>query len=234
MKVSIIIPAFNEEQRIESIFESLKDIRFPHEVVIVLNGCTDGTKKLLENLQIKHSNIRFLDYPEKLGKGGAIREGFSAARGDIIGFVDADDAFDMARINQLIHLIDNGKADCAIASKWKGQSFFSIDEPFFKKILGRGLNLFVRLFFRLSFEDTQAGAKFLRREVFHSVRDNLQCSGFEFDAELLFRFQQRKYKIEEIFIPSRYLKGTTFRMMYVPEMFYNLLKLWARRKKVFF
>ena len=116
--LSVIIPAYNEENRIKETlisylnFLKKKDIKF--EVLVVLNGCVDNTLKVVKSINSK--NLRYKDYKEKLGKGGAILEGFKLAKGDYVGYVDADNA---TKADQMYSLFENiGNYDCVIGSRW--------------------------------------------------------------------------------------------------------------------
>src|SRR3989344_2149339 len=93
-KLSIIIPAYNEEKRISRTLEyyisffsrNIKDF----EIIVVLNGCKDHTLAIVKKFINKNKNVKYLDFKEAIGKGAAIVEGFKKARGDLVGFIDAD------------------------------------------------------------------------------------------------------------------------------------------------
>src|SRR3989344_5442103 len=94
VKLSIVIPAYNEEKRIGRTLDNYlnffsKKIR-NFEIIVVLNGCKDNTFDIVKRFIKKSNKIRYLIFKENIGKGGAIVEGFKTARGDLIGFVDAD------------------------------------------------------------------------------------------------------------------------------------------------
>ncbi len=228
-QLSLIIPAYNEENRIRSTIlnyeANLKERFKDYEIIVVLNGCKDNTLKIIKELQEAVPKLRFLHYEEPLGKGGAVVEGMKYAEGSIIGFVDADDAFNMSGVIKLIEGIKEGN-DCMIASKWKNQKFKDVDEPPIKKALSRVWNLMVRLLLDLNYYDTQAGAKFCRKEVIKSIGHNFISKDFTFDAELLLKIKQNKYKIKEIFIPSKNIKGSTFKLRHSIPMFKNLVRIW--------
>lgn len=226
MEVSIIIPAMNEEKRVGKNLDSIyRLIKFPFELILVSNGSDDNTVPILESYAKKKDNLRILEYKKRLGKGGAIMKGLQVAQGDVIGFLDADDAFNINHINNLIMEILNKRADCVIASKWKGERFSRVTEPFSRKVMGRVWNLLVRYLLGLKFHDTQAGAKFMSRKVYSSIKDDIKLTGFEFDVDLLLQVKKRKFKIVEKFIPNKYEKGSKFSLKYIPEMVGGLVKL---------
>jgi dolichol-phosphate mannosyltransferase len=229
MRLSIVIPAYNEEDRIGETLRSYVDFfgkRYgkDYEIIVVGDGCTDKTMQIVDEFSKLHGNV--LGIPnEKVGKGGVIREGFARAKGDIVGFVDADDSFDKEGVGGLVEKVGDG-LDVAIASKWSSTKIDKVEEPLGRKLASRVWNLIVRSLFGLKIEDTQAGAKFMKREVVDAVLPKLRKkSGFEFDAELLWRVRQKGFSIEEIFIHSKHVKGSKFRMRKSLGMLVNILKV---------
>ena len=228
MKLSVVIPAYNEEKRIgETLAVYLdafdREFRGDYEVPVVCDGCFDRTPEIVRAFAARQPAVRLLTFPRRLGKGGGVMAGFEASRGDIVGFVDADGAFPVADVLRLIRAVEAG-ADCAIASKWKGRKFSRVSEPFFRKAGSRVLALFLRLAFGLRQADTQAGCKFFKGSVLRSL-PLLRCRGWEFDVELLWRIKQRRGRIEEFFVPTRHVEGSKFRMSGTARMFWNLVRL---------
>jgi len=228
VELSIVIPAYNEERRIEKTLITYSRYFGPkfgrhYEIIVVCDGCKDRTAEIVEAFSKKHPAVRFVAPSHKLGKGGGVLKGFGLAKGDIIGFVDADDAFDIAGVGRLVGIVQEG-ADAAIASKWIGRSFSQVTEPFSRKIASRGWNLILRLLFGLKVKDAQAGAKFFRREVVKGL-PKMRCTGFEFDAELLWRITQKGYSITEMYISTTHVEGSTFKMRQINNMLINILKL---------
>ena len=222
--LSIVIPAYNEGKRIEKTLTSLNKFFPDSEIIVVSNGSTDNTNELLENWKGKNKNFSYFVYNDKLGKGGAILKGLEAAKSEITGFLDADDAFDLNEVKKMIGKLDS--ADCVIASKWKGRGFFDVNEPFLRKILGRFWNRLVRILLGLSFSDTQAGAKFFRKDALN-IKNEFICKDFSFDVELLYRLKDKK--IIECNIPSNYVEGSKFNYKHAVPMFRNVLKLWITK-----
>jgi glycosyltransferase involved in cell wall biosynthesis len=221
--ISIIIPASNEEKRIANVLNSIiKNIDGSVEIIVVSNGSLDNTSSVVR----KYNDVTLLEFDNMLGKGGAIMRGLAVSNGDIVGFMDADDAFDIDSITGMINTLKSDSVDCVIASKWKNQKFFSVDEPFLKKTLSRGWNILTRILLGLDFYDTQGGAKFMKRTVYESVVNEIKCSGFEFDVDLLFRISNKNFKVSEQFVLSKFVGGSSFNFGYVPGMFINILKLW--------
>ena len=222
--ISIIVPAYNEGKRIELTLNSLL-LTFPDdEIIVVSNGSEDNTVEILKTWKEKHANFRYLEFSDKLGKGGAIVEGLKIASGDLIGFVDADDAFDLSFIKN--SLSELSSFDCIIASKWKDKNIFQVNEPMLRKVLSRGWNLFVRVLLGLDYYDTQAGAKFFKKQVRDKINYDFISKGFAFDIELIYKIKISNFKIKEIYIPSKHIEGSTFRLRHCNTMFKDLLKIW--------
>jgi|TARA_Y100000294_G_C8492275_1_gene311269 glycosyltransferase involved in cell wall biosynthesis len=232
--LTLVIPAYNEEKRIRSTLSSLNKV-FGNKIniLVVSNGSSDETINILENWGKAYKNLKYLDFPEKLGKGGAILEGLKVAKNKYIGYIDADDAFDLNYIKKIIG--DLKKYDMVIASKWKGKSFFRVNEPFLRKFLSRGWNILVRFILGLKFRDTQAGAKFFRGEALMNIDRNFVCKNFAFDVELLWKLKEKGYSIKEVYVPTIHREGSTFKTIYVLYMFISLMKLWwLKCRKIYF
>lgn len=229
INISVVIPAYNEEKRITNVLTSMENTFGERcEIIVVCNGCIDNTPQLVRSMKKNYPNIKCLEFTQKLGKGGAILEGFKKAEGKYIGFIDADDSFENKAIKKMIDALINDECDCIIASKWKEESFGSVSEGTLRKILSRGWNFFVKMLFCLPFRDTQAGAKFLNKKVFESIDKNFICRGFDFDVELLWKIQKKNFKIREVYVPNRSVEGSKFSIKYVLPMFINLVRLWRR------
>jgi glycosyltransferase involved in cell wall biosynthesis len=199
-RISIIIPAWNEEERIEktlkSYINSFKKDFTNFEVIVVTDGSEDATPKIVERLSKKYDCIRHVHPDIKLGKGGAIIEGFKLASGDIIGFVDADCSTPPASIKLLIENLDN--CDGVIASRWANGSTVGKKQPFARRVASRTFNLLVRILFGFEFEDTQCGTKFFRKDAIKSVTNELGLTDWAFDIDLLYRLHKKNYLIKEI------------------------------------
>ncbi len=227
IRISLIIPAHNASSVIEnSIREYSKFLsQFKdYEIIVVCNACRDNTAEICNKEAKINKEIKVIEIGER-GKGFAILQGFNQARYEIIGFLDADNAFYLDSIKQMI--LQLKAYDCVIASKWIERDFFEISEPLTRKVLAAGWRLLSKFLLGLDFKDTQAGAKFLRKEAYEKISHNFICTGFDFDIELLYRLQKSGCSVKEIRIPvSKSFKFSTFRLKFVPGMFWHMLKLW--------
>jgi len=207
MKLSIIIPAHNEEYRIRrtlvtyhqffSGIGSQDGIEF--ELPVVLNGCTDGTFMVVEKLAEQLENILIIE-TDQAGKGLAVHTGFANAlerANDLIGFVDADMATAPERFYDLVTAIKNH--DGAIASRYAPDAVVVPPRPAIKRW---GSRIFyeplVRLLFDLRYHDLQCGAKLFKRHVIENVTPHMTINAWAFDVELLYLCKKYGYDIVEV------------------------------------
>lgn len=200
MKLSIIIPAYNEEQRLRPALQDYLQFFLPRygtdvEILIVVNGSTDRTEHVAREVANGDPRIRVIVEPTRVGKGGAVRLGFEAARGDLIGFVDADGSTPPAAFQDLVEHI--GDAGAIIASRWHRDSKIT-PQPLSRRIASRIFNWWVRLMFKLPITDTQCGAKVFTAPAIRAVLPHLDMTQWAFDVDLLFHLRRAGFHIREI------------------------------------
>lgn len=221
---SLIIPARNCEKFIKNSlneYDSIFSKKFKNfEIIIVFNDTSDNSieicKKIEKKIPLKIINI------SQRGKGYALIKGFQEAKFDIMGFIDADNPFDLDRIFWMITNLDF--YDVVIASKYK-KGRARIQDSLLRRIISILGGFVSRFLFNLTFADTQAGAKFFKKEVWEKVRNNLICTGFDWDIEFLYKAKKNNFNIAEIYIPFKYEKFSTFRLKYLPGILGRLFKL---------
>jgi glycosyltransferase involved in cell wall biosynthesis len=206
-KISLIIPAYNEEHRIKHTLKAYKDffadIKDRHnidsEIIVVLNGCTDNTKKVVQEVIQSSNNCRLLELPQA-GKGRAIRAGFADALmrdATLIGFVDADMATEPHAFYKLIKNIDH--CDGVIASRYIDGAQIYPPRPWIKRWGSRLIyESLVRLLFGLRYHDLQCGAKLFTRPVILKVTPRMTMPQWAFDVELLYLCKKNGFKVKEI------------------------------------
>ena len=200
MKLSIIIPAYNEERRLRPALQEYLNFFLPRygddvEVLIVVNGSTDRTEQVAREMANGDPRIRVIVEPQRVGKGGAVRLGFEAARGDLVGFVDADGSTPPAAFQDLVDNI--GDAGAIIASRWHRDSQIT-PQPLSRRIASRLFNGWVRLLFKLPITDTQCGAKVFTAPAIREALPHLGTTQWAFDVDLLFQLRRAGYDIKEI------------------------------------
>lgn len=206
-KLSIVIPAHNEEQRIKetlkaylTFFDDLKKHSIlDYEILVVLNGCSDNTLAVVQEMQAQWPNCLILNMQES-GKGVAIKAGFLDAvtrPNDLIGFVDAD----MATLpNAFYALVEQMNGfDGAIASRYRPDSLIFPARPWIKrwgsKVFYESL---ITLLFGMRFADYQCGAKVFTRATIAKVAPQLTVKQWAFDVELLYLCKKNGFKIKEV------------------------------------
>ncbi len=200
MKFSIIIPAHNEEHRLPVVLEAFsslfaKEMGDEAEIIVVVNGSSDETNTVAEAIAAKHSNIKVIDEPRKIGKGGAVILGAKNACGEYIGFVDADGATSADEFFRLYERAHN--TDGVIASRWLRESDVSIPQKGLRLFSSRIFNLLIRTVLGLKYKDTQCGAKIFKAEAWHKILPSIGITRFAFDVDLLFQLKRNSYQISE-------------------------------------
>jgi dolichyl-phosphate beta-glucosyltransferase len=207
--LSIIIPAHNEENRLPDslakIFAFLERQTYQSEVLVIENGSSDGTARVVQAMTSTYSSLRLLREPLR-GKGLAARRGMLEATGAYRFICDADLSMPIEEVNRFLPPI-LGEADIAIASR-EAPGAIRYGEPFHRHWFGRVFNLLVRLLAVPGFHDTQCGFKCLRAEVADDLFRVQRLDGWTFDVELLFIALKRGYHVVEVPIPWYYNPGS--------------------------
>jgi hypothetical protein len=210
----IIIPAHNEERRIEP---CLRDFcaHFSGRalVLVVANGCTDGTAALVTQLCEEYANLVLIDIPARIGKGGAVRAGLMTGAEEWVGFVDADHSFTAAEYDAMWRSAITRSAEAIIASRYiPGASVFPPPAPA-RRIASRVFNGLVRAVLGLPYSDTQCGAKLFRRDLFRRLAASLSLSNFAFDIDLLYAAHRAGARVVEYPITLTDRIGSTIRLV---------------------
>ncbi len=200
MKLSIVIPAYNEEQRLKPMLEAYAGHFVPRygrdvELLVVVNGSTDRTEEVARAFGDSCPQARPIVERRRIGKGGAILLGFEHAAGDLVGFVDADNSTPPEAFQDLVdHL---GDADAIIANRWLKESVVQPRQPWRRRVASRIFNALVRGFFGLRISDTQCGAKLFRRSALQAIRRHIGETRWAFDVDLLFHLRRAGFRTVE-------------------------------------
>lgn len=196
--LTIVIPAWNEEERLvrtlDRYLPRLEARGGPFEVLVVADGKADATANVARAYSGR--GVRVLEFPEKLGKGGAVLAGLRAAQFDCAGYLDADGPIPP---EQLFEMADGLRdVDCVVASRWMRGSEIVRREPMFNLFAGRVWNFLVRSLLFLPIRDTQCGAKFLRRSVITSTLRAVTVTNRAFDVDLLYHVRKAGLQVREV------------------------------------
>jgi len=199
----LLIPAYNEEERIEPTLREYAQFFRQHysgkfQLVVVLNGCRDNTLGVVTRVAADFPEISALNFPDPIGKGGALIEGLKLApHADLIGYVDADGATGPKAFHELVHL--TAQADCVIGSRWLPGAVLHQSQTRLRRLFSRVFNAIVRLlFWSLNIQDTQCPAKVMRRGAVEKVHSNLTIADLAFDVNLLYALKRHGFRILEV------------------------------------
>lgn len=229
--VSVVIPAYNEERRLPHTLQRVHDYlsaqSYLSEIVVVDDGSTDGTARVVEEFAAQHSLVRLIKNDHR-GKGFTVRTGMLAAKGHIVLFSDADLSTPIEDLEKLMPWFERGY-DIVIGSR-EGAGAQRIQEPFYRHLMGRVFNFVVQLLTVRGIEDTQCGFKAFRDEVAQDVFSRMLLYGDNsqkvsggmvtaFDVEALFIGAKSGYRIKEV--PVRWQYGTETKVNPLKDSYRN-------------
>lgn len=198
---SIVIPAFNESQRIASSLDQilyfLARQNWDAEVIVVNDGSRDDTAEIVRQYSAKNAIVRLIENPGNRGKGYSVRNGVMHAGGELILFADADLSSPIQEASKLFAALRNG-ADVAIGSRWLDPELMTERQPIFRQIAGRVFNLLNRVILGLAFKDTQCGMKAFTGTTAHQIFSRQHIERWGFDPEILFIARKLGYRTVEI------------------------------------
>jgi glycosyltransferase involved in cell wall biosynthesis len=202
MKLSIIVPAYNEEKRIPPFMQVytryfIEAYGDDVEIIFVINGSSDRTEQVVREYTVEMPQVHVIVEPAKIGKGGAIILGLRAARGEVVGFADADGSTPPEAFDDLVHRLQHSEAGAVIASRWFKESHVYPRQTLLRQMASRIFNLTVRTLFGLKIWDTQCGAKVLLGRAAGDILPRLGLTRWAFDVDLLFQLHRAGYPIIE-------------------------------------
>jgi dolichyl-phosphate beta-glucosyltransferase len=212
VELSIVIPAYDEELRLPGTVNHavgwLEAHERDYELVLVDDGSRDGTLALMRRLEQANPRVRVVALQPNRGKGRAVKEGVRVSRGELVLFSDADLSTPIEELPRLEAAIERG-ADVAFGSR-AAPGAREINQPIYRRVMGRVFNLLVRLILRSDFQDTQCGFKLFRGMVAREVFVSLRTEGFAFDVEVLLHAQRSGYRVVEV--PVRWMNSDATRV----------------------
>ena len=200
-KYSIIIPAYNEGQRItatlDRIVAYIGQQDWNAEVIVVDDGSRDDTPAIVRGYAERHPAVRLLQNPGNRGKGYSVRHGMLNARGELLLFSDADLSSPIQEATKLFAALAEG-AQVAIGSRWLRRELQTERQPFYRQLFGRVFNLHLRLLLGLRFKDTQCGFKAFSAQAAQILFPRQKIERWGFDPELLFLARKFGLPVREI------------------------------------
>ena len=234
--LSIVVPAYNEQDRLPDTLTAIADYlgtrEFSHELLVVDDGSRDGTRDVVREFAASRPWVRLVQYDDdeghalNKGKGFAVRAGIEAAVGRDILFSDADLSTPIEDMERLLPPISRGVCDVAIASRALPESNLDVRQPPHREWMGRRFNKMVQTLAVPGIVDTQCGFKAFRGDVAKRLFAMARIDGFGFDPEILFLAHKYGYNIREIPVTWRHRDNSRVNPLTAPfSMFRELLEV---------
>jgi glycosyltransferase involved in cell wall biosynthesis len=211
MRLSLVIPIYNEIHTVEVILSRIHNVGIADEIILVDDGSVDGTGELLLRLVDKQPHLRLIRHETNQGKGAAVRNGIAAATGDLVLIQDADLEYDPRDIPSLLQPIREGKADVVFGSRFLGAPRRST--MFWHMVANKLLTLMTNLLYNSILSDMETGYKLFKREIIQQIP--LHAKRFDFEPEITAKLLKRKVRIFEVpisFNPREYDEGKKIKL----------------------
>ena len=208
---SIVLPAYNESERIASTIEKILAHANQHawkaEIIVVNDGSRDDTAQIVRQYASKNSMLQLIENPGNRGKGFSVKNGMLHANGEILLFSDADLSSPIAEADKLFAAICDG-AQVAIGSRWLKTELQIQRQPFYRQIFGRIFNLALHVVLGLNFKDTQCGFKAFTRSAAMKLFPAQKIERWGFDPELLYLAKRFSLQVAEVPVAWSHREGT--------------------------
>ncbi len=236
MLLSVVIPAFNEQERLHKTLEKVKNYlksqKYEWEVIVVNDGSKDQTAQVVKDLIKDWDNFKLIDNKENKGKGGVVKQGMLIARGDLRLFMDADNSTDISELPKLWKFANskheasnkfrnpkqfqnpndqNSKQyyDIVIGSRYLNKNSIKIKQPLSRRVVSRLGNFLVRILLGIKSVDTQCGFKLFSKKATLEIFPKQQIMRWGFDMEILAIAIRKGYKIKEVPVDWYDAEGST-------------------------
>ena len=231
MKLSIIIPCYNESQDIKKntqiVKDYLNDHKIDYELILVNDGSKDHTKEVIESIP----DVLALSYDVNRGKGGAVKYGIEQATGDYVLFMDADLSTDLEAIERMLELAPS--YDMVIGSRHAKDSVIKKKQPALRVFIGWCCRKLVNMKFHFKFKDTQCGFKAMRTDVAKKIVAKQVVTNFAFDVEYLYIAKLNNLSIYEMGVIWSDDRGSTVSPLKSSIKFFKDLSFIKKHKKTY-
>ena len=193
MKVSIVVPVYNEKDTIEEIIGRINKVPIDKEIIIVDDASTDGSRLILEEIASQDKSLKVFYLDRNKGKGAALREGFRNVRGDVVIIQDADLEYNPSEYPLLLEPILDGRADVVYGSRFLGGPHRVI--YFWHYVGNKFLTLFSNMFNNINLTDMETCYKVFRADILKDI--DFRSNRFGFEPEFTAKIAKKKYRIYE-------------------------------------
>jgi glycosyltransferase involved in cell wall biosynthesis len=195
MKLSIVIPIYNEKSTLEEIFRLVQATPYDKEIIAVDDASTDGSQEILARLAESYENVKTFYHQQNQGKGAALRTGFAQVSGDVVIIQDADLEYRPADYPFLLEPIEQGVADVVYGTRMVGGRPHRV--LFFWHYMGnRAITMLSNMFTNLNLSDMEVGYKVFRAEVLEGIQ--IKCDRFGVEPELTAKIAKKRCRIYEV------------------------------------
>ena len=193
MKLSVVIPVYNEQASLRDVVQRVEGVEYDKEIILVDDGSTDGSRAILEEYKGREG-YHVLFHARNRGKGAALRTGFACATGDVIIIQDADLEYNPKDYAMLLEPILDGRADVVYGSRFLGGPHRVL---FYWHYVGnKFLTTLSNMLTNLNLTDMETGYKVFSKKVIDSI--NLKCDRFGFEPEITSKIARRNFRIYEV------------------------------------
>jgi len=235
VKLSVLIPVYNEVNTLEEAIRRVRSVRLPKEIIVVDDGSTDGSRELLKRLEMEANSgddplneLKVYFQPKNQGKGAAIRSALSDVAGDIVIIQDADLEYDPGDYMKLLEPILSGKADVVYGTRFYGGGPHRV--LFFWHYLGNQLlTLISNVLTNLNLTDMEVGYKVFKAEVLKKIE--LKSNRFGFEPEITLKVAKRRCRVYEVpisYYGRTYAEGKKITWKDGLATFYFLFRFWLK------
>jgi len=223
--VSIIVPVYNEEDRIVNFLEDLlkfaKSNLKNYELIFVDDGSVDKTLEIIKGEVKNNKNVKIISYRPNIGKGFAVKKGVFATNGELILFIDADGSIRVNQIRKMLEKLEH--YDIVVGDRSCKES--DVKQPFLRKIIGIVFNMYVDMLFNSEIRDNLCGFKGFHKEVARELFKDLIVERWLFDVELFYKIKKKNYSLYQLPIEWEHREGSKIKLIDPLKMIFQLIVL---------